>query len=279
MKNLILRTIFGAIYVALIVFSIVLGNHTFFSSLFLLFMVLAITEFYRINKADKLLTYSGLILSVCVYILSGIILFNIAEGADTLHLAVYTTIPLFIIIVLSELFKKNANPITNWGLLLTQLCWILLPFICMLTIMSGNANSQKYLLFVFITVWTNDTGAYCVGSLFGKHKMIPRISPAKSWEGFLGGLVFSVTVGILLLYYPIGFLTETLPLWKIIILTVSIVLAATFGDLMESLVKRTVGVKDSGNIMPGHGGMLDRLDSILLAVPVSMLILSIMNII
>lgn len=280
MKNLILRTIFGAIYVALIVLSIVLGNETFFSGLFLFFLVLAIFEFYRINKADNILKYGGLILSVYVYLISGIMLFNIVDNsASLMPFATYTTASAFLLLVVSEIFKPDTNPVTNWGLLLFQLCWILLPFLCMLSMVSGTVDSRKYLLFAFIIVWINDTGAYCVGSLLGKHKMIPRISPAKSWEGLAGGLCFSILAGVLLLNSPIGFISEPLPIWKTLILTVCIVLAATLGDLMESLVKRTVGVKDSGNIMPGHGGMLDRLDSMLLAAPVSMLILHILHII
>lgn len=129
-------------------------------------------------------------------------------------------------------------------------------------------------LCVFIFLWANDTGAYCSGSLFGKHKLFPRVSPGKSWEGSIGGAII-----VLLVAWLIGYLDTqngntsglTIPQWMGLGLVV--VVFGTWGDLVESLFKRTLGVKDSGNILPGHGGMLDRFDSSLMAMPAAVIYL------
>ena len=117
-------------------------------------------------------------------------------------------------------------------------------------------------LAVFIFLWTNDTGAYCTGSLFGRHKLFPRVSPGKSWEGSIGGGVLCLAVSQLLsLWLP------ELTRWEWMGFALTVVLFGTWGDLVESLFKRQLGIKDSGNILPGHGGMLDRFDSSLMAIP------------
>ena len=129
-------------------------------------------------------------------------------------------------------------------------------------------------LSIFIFLWTNDTGAYCSGSLFGKHKLFPRISPAKSWEGSIGGGILVVIVAALIGYSTTnesGVNMLTIPQW--IGLGIVVAVFGTWGDLVESLFKRTLGVKDSGNILPGHGGMLDRFDSSLMAIPAAVVYL------
>ena len=129
-------------------------------------------------------------------------------------------------------------------------------------------------LSVFIFLWTNDTGAYCSGSLFGKHKLFPRISPAKSWEGSIGGGVFVLIAAAIVGYFANSgesLHTLNIPEWMGLGLVVAVF--GTWGDLVESLFKRTIGVKDSGNILPGHGGMLDRFDSSLMAIPAAVIYL------
>jgi phosphatidate cytidylyltransferase len=126
-------------------------------------------------------------------------------------------------------------------------------------------------LSIFIFLWVNDSGAYCVGSLLGRHKLFPRISPGKSWEGSIGGAVF-----VLAAAYAISYFLDTdqmlaMPVW--LGLGLVVVVFGTWGDLVESLFKRTLGIKDSGNILPGHGGMLDRFDSSLLAIPAAVIYL------
>ena len=141
-----------------------------------------------------------------------------------------------------------------------------------------NATSEGYVAFntllplsIFIFLWVNDSGAYCVGSLLGRHKLFPRISPGKSWEGSIGGAVF-----VLAAAYAISYFLDTdqmlaMPVW--LGLGLVVVVFGTWGDLVESLFKRTLGIKDSGNILPGHGGMLDRFDSSLLAIPAAVIYL------
>ena len=126
---------------------------------------------------------------------------------------------------------------------------------------------------MFIMIWLNDTGAFCVGSMIGKHKLFPRISPNKSWEGFFGGVVFAIASAFVFKYgFPQYF--DNISIGGLCGLGVVVSAFATWGDLVESLIKRTLGVKDSGTLLPGHGGILDRIDSLLLVVPASLLYLT-----
>jgi phosphatidate cytidylyltransferase len=155
--------------------------------------------------------------------------------------------------------------------------YIALPF-SLINVLAFNATSEGYVAFntllplsIFIFLWVNDSGAYCVGSLLGRHKLFPRISPGKSWEGSIGGAVF-----VLAAAYAISYFLDTdqmlaMPVW--LGLGLVVVVFGTWGDLVESLFKRTLGIKDSGNILPGHGGMLDRFDSSLLAIPAAVIYL------
>lgn len=157
---------------------------------------------------------------------------------------------------IAELYRKDANPIHNWAFtLLTQVyCAGIFSLLNFFTPLFGLA------LFVF--VWLNDTGAYLVGSAIGKHRLFERISPKKSWEGFVGGFVVVLASSQLFAYY-----IPEISWCNWLGLSAVVVVFATWGDLVESLLKRTLGVKDSGHMIPGHGGMLDRFDSVLMAIP------------
>ena len=146
----------------------------------------------------------------------------------------------------------------------TSLMYVAMPLCCasMMYLMYG----PSIILTMFIMIWLNDTGAFCVGSLIGKRRLFERISPKKSWEGFAGGLVFSIAGGALI-YFLFGKWAPGLGLAEMCTLGAVVSVFATWGDLVESLLKRTAGVKDSGHIMPGHGGILDRIDSLLLVAP------------
>ena len=172
------------------------------------------------------------------------------------------------------------NAINDWAYTMLGQMYIALPF-STINVLAFNATpdgnvTYNYMipLCVFIFLWANDTGAYCSGSLFGKHKLFPRVSPGKSWEGSIGGAIIVLAVAWL-----IGYLDAqngntsglTIPQWMGLGLVV--VVFGTWGDLVESLFKRTLGVKDSGNILPGHGGMLDRFDSSLMAMPAAVIYL------
>ena len=180
----------------------------------------------------------------------------------------------------SELYTRNENAIHDWAYTMLSQMYIALPF-SMINVLAfrqapdGDIHYYYLLpLSVFIFLWTNDTGAYCCGSLLGKHKLFPRISPAKSWEGSIGGALF-----VLIAAAVVGYLESqsnalsglTIVQWLGLGLVVTVF--GTWGDLVESLFKRTLGIKDSGNILPGHGGMLDRFDSSLMAIPASVVYL------
>ena len=181
-----------------------------------------------------------------------------------------------IYLFVSELYTKNKNAIHDLSYTMLGQMYVALPLsminvLAFRTATDGNIHFYYLLpLSVFIFLWTNDTGAYCVGSLFGKHKLFPRISPAKSWEGSIGGGVLVLVAAFLvsLLDQSHGNLSGLNTLqWLGLGLVVTVF--GTWGDLVESLIKRTLGIKDSGTILPGHGGMLDRFDSSLLAIPAS----------
>ena len=194
-------------------------------------------------------------------------------------------IPYLITIVylfVSELYTKNEDAINDWAYTMLSQMYIALPFSCLNVLafrgtIDGEVNFNMLLpLSIYVFLWINDTGAYVTGSLLGKHKLFPRISPGKSWEGSIGGGLFVIFLSMFVAHIDkTGLLMDlgcshtglNLPQW--IGLGIVVVFFGTWGDLVESLLKRTLGVKDSGNILPGHGGMLDRFDSSLMAIPAS----------
>jgi phosphatidate cytidylyltransferase len=185
-----------------------------------------------------------------------------------------------IYLFISELYFKNQDAINDWAYTMLSQMYIALPF-AMINIVAFETNEDGSVHFdtllplsIFVFLWINDTGAYCSGSLFGKHKLFPRISPAKSWEGSIGGGIFVlIAAGILGYYANFGELQHSLNILEWMGLGLIVVFFGTWGDLVESLFKRTLGIKDSGNILPGHGGMLDRFDSSLMAIPAAVVYL------
>ena len=266
------RTLSGAVYVAVVVGTI-LWNEAAFDALAAMLAVLAVREFNRLTHPhcwmDVLSETAALLLGLSVA------LYDAASPAVALYVALVYGV-LILIGLLAELWDKDGNPIANWGHLLTGQVMIALPFALMDIL---NHLSPWLMLAVFVLIWVNDSGAYCVGVLTakkmpgGNHKMFPRVSPKKSWEGLFGGLAF--TIGAAFIQNRFGwFDTITKPGFELLIAgAFAFVVSAfgTLGDLMESLFKRTIGVKDSGKFLPGHGGVLDRFDSILLAAPMALL--------
>ena len=175
---------------------------------------------------------------------------------------------------MKELYNQKTEPLKNLAYTVLGQFYITIPF-SLLSLLAclplDGDTSYKWVpvIAIFIFIWMNDSGAYLVGSQLGKRRLFERISPKKSWEGFWGGLVFAVLSSALF-----GYLVPVLsiPIWMGLALTVSV--AGVFGDLTESMMKRILGVKDSGNILPGHGGMLDRFDAILFAIPAAIIYLS-----
>lgn len=263
MNEFINRTIFGALYVAVVVCCVVFSQ-TATNYLFLAVSLAAVMEFHKLMKSPI-----------------GTMLWSMVAAAF-IHLSndFFVSFPILVLILIgaisAELFRKAEDPIRNWGNILISAGMIAWPLSLMNQILEmGEWSTTRFILLaLFVCIWANDSGAYCVGSLIGKHKMIPRVSPGKSWEGLVGGFIFSLIAG----YVFSLFVKEyNLLQWLIIAFTIS--LSGTFGDLLESLFKRTIGVKDSGKFLPGHGGVLDRFDSILLATPTLWLLLQLFEII
>lgn len=276
-KNLITRAVTGVLFVTIMVAGF-LSPH-YMVLLFATITGLTLWEFTTLVSQMEHVNINRFISTVAgVYFfvaLAGQRL-GFVEGFSVFVPYILTIIYLF----LSELYLKNENPILNWAYTMLGQMYIVLP-ISMINILAfqHDLNGQTTIdlllpLSVFFFLWTNDTGAYCSGSLFGKHKLFPRISPAKTWEGSIGGGILVIAVAVL-----IGYLTGkdgnvnmlTIPQW--IGLGIVVAVFGTWGDLVESLFKRTLGVKDSGNILPGHGGMLDRFDSSLMALPAAVVYL------
>jgi phosphatidate cytidylyltransferase len=168
------------------------------------------------------------------------------------------------VLFVAELYQKEQNPVRQWGILSAAqiYCAVSLSFLGFIPFIESQQYHPLLLLAIFTFIWLNDTGAYLTGSLWGKHRLFERISPLKSWEGFFGGYAAVLIASQIFAKY---FTILTWYEW-LLFATVTAV-AATLGDLTESLLKRTCGAKDSGNILPGHGGMLDRFDSVILVSP------------
>ena len=262
MSNLITRTITGGIFVILVVGSILL-NHYLFSIVFFVFTILGVAEFYTIVGKEQFKPQRnvGIIISAIVYIFAAYI--SICNHTISL---LFFLIPLLFIPFIIELFRNKPFPIANLSATLLGIIYVAIPlsllnFIPNLSFETGVYN-KGILLGLFILIWTNDTFAYLVGVKFGKNRLFERISPKKSWEGSIGGLVFSMIAA-----YFLSVFYKELSCLEWIGMAIIIVVFGTLGDLTESMFKRSLNIKDSGNILPGHGGILDRLDALFFSVP------------
>ena len=273
MKNLVLRSLTGILFVALLVGCIVGGDLSFFI-LFNLVTLLTVWEFCHIINKSGMASINPII-----NVVGALLIFwtfrqlNTGEVDDRSAMLLLTPyLTLLILLFVFELFRNAKTPIQNWAFSVLSHVYIGLPFGILCTLayhqgMSANGYDFAIPLAVFIFLWTNDTGAYCTGSLLHKYfpaKLFPRISPAKTWVGSIGGGVLCLVAAWIM---SESFARLTLCEWIGFGLVVCIF--GTLGDLVESLMKRKLGIKDSGHILPGHGGMLDRFDSSLLAIPAS----------
>ena len=276
MKNLVTRTITGVIFVAAVVTCFLRPEGMIF--LFAIVTGLTVWEFTGIVNGIEGISTNRFLATV-----AGVYLFLAMAGFCSGIVPSAVFIPYLLTVIymfVSELYAKAPNPVNNWAYTMLSQMYIALP-ISMVNVLAfrGVADGVVYNyllpLSIFVFLWTNDTGAYCSGSLFGRHKLFPRVSPGKSWEGSIGGGILVVIVATALGYYENSLTATTSGLntaeWAGLGLVV--VFFGTWGDLVESLFKRTLGVKDSGNILPGHGGMLDRFDSSLMAIPAAVVYL------
>lgn len=276
MKNLVARTITGVLFVAIIVVCF--------------FDVKAMILLFALATGMTVWEYCGLVndrdevqVNRFISTVAGVYLFFAMAGYCSNLTPPTVFIPYLLSIIyllISELYLKNENAVNDWAYTMLGQMYIALPFSLLNVLAFRNTPdgvTYTYIapLCVFIFLWTNDTGAYCCGSLLGKHKLFPRVSPGKSWEGSIGGGILVVIVAGLIGYFTeangTNDLQMNIPEWMGLGLIVAVF--GTWGDLVESLMKRTFNIKDSGSILPGHGGMLDRFDSSLLAIPAAVVYL------
>lgn len=278
MKNLIVRTITGILFVAIMVVCFLQAEAMI--AVFALITGLTVWEFTGlVNERDDVQVNRFLSTVAGIYFFLAVAGLQIGMTAGFAIFIPYllTIVYLFI----SELYAKNKDAIQSWAYTMLGQMYIALP-LSMINVLAfqpapdgqGVQFDTLLPLSIFIFLWTNDTGAYCSGSLFGRHKLFPRISPGKTWEGSIGGGVLVLIVAAIIgMIAGRGTDAHILNLWQWLGLGLVVAVVGTWGDLVESLFKRTLGIKDSGNILPGHGGMLDRFDSSLMAIPVAVIYL------
>lgn len=271
-NNFIQRAITGALFVAVLV-GCILYDPVSYGALFVIISALSVREFgHLVNQIE------GVSINRTITMLGGAFLFLSFMGfcinaVDSKIFIPYLLLLLYLMI--SELYLKKENPMLNWAYSMLSQLYIALPFAVLNVLAFQNTpdtSSVSYNpilpLSIFIFIWLNDTGAYCVGSLIGKHRLFERISPKKSWEGSIGGGVLAIAAAFAMAhYFPFMSMIE----WAGLAFVV--VVFGTWGDLTESLFKRQLQIKDSGHILPGHGGMLDRFDSALMAIPAAVIYL------
>ena len=276
MKNFIVRTITAVFFVAALVTSFL--NPRAMTLLFSIVTGMTIWEFAGLVNDRPFISINRFICTVSgVYLFLAMAGYNSGLTPETVFRPYLVSI---IYLMVAELYLKAKDPVNNWAYTMMSQLYIALPF-SLLNVLAFRSNGYDiqytYLmpLSVFVFLWINDAGAYICGSLLGRHKLFPRVSPGKSWEGSIGGVLLVVVAAVLIWYfteqYDVNDLRLTAYEWAG--LGIVVVVFGTWGDLIESLFKRTLGIKDSGNILPGHGGMLDRFDSTLMAVPASVVYL------
>ena len=269
MNNFFRRTVTGVCIVVFCLLGFWLHPISFFIS-GIIILIGAQNEYYTLIKKSgaRRKQIIGMLTSVLAYVLSALIASGLLEAK---YIAIL--ISFLLTAMVAELYGKNEKPFDSLAHTFFPVLYIGLP-LCLFhfaafshtglsTLLPYNGIfSPGIVIGFFVLVWANDTGAYLAGMTFGRHKLFERISPKKTWEGFIGGVILAMLLGWLLA----GWLGVVSTIhWIVIALIVSI--AGTYGDLIESMLKRSVGAKDSGTIMPGHGGFLDRFDSALIAFP------------
>ena len=272
MNETLKRSISGFVYILLLICCIIYSTKSFFV-LFGIFLIIAVYEFCSLVKLNVVFP---IILSASAY--SSIVYLSIYDiklnkNFDLSILAATLLVSVKCIVLLFDNIKKELDVVSKY---LFVIGYLLFPFIIITKIPFGTRGyNPKIIIGIFILIWTNDTFAYIVGKSIGKHKLFERISPKKTIEGFVGGIIFATIAGFLISKYYIEGSKFNQYIWIGFALIVGVF--GTIGDLIESKFKRIAGVKDSGKIMPGHGGILDRLDSVIFVAPFIFLFYQILN--
>ena len=272
-NNFIQRAVTGVLFVIVLV-GCILYSPLSFGILFTIISALSVHEFAQLvsksgeESINKTITALG-----GAYLFLALMSFCTQQSVGARVFLPYLGLLLYMMI--TELYLKKKNPTGNWAYSMLSQLYVALPFALLNVLAFQNSPETSSVTYnpilplsIFVFIWLSDTGAYCVGSLIGKHRLFERISPKKSWEGSIGGGIFSIASSLgFAHFFPF------MPGWKWVGLAIVVVIFGTWGDLTESLMKRQLGIKDSGNILPGHGGMLDRFDSALMAIPAAVVYL------
>lgn len=266
MNNLLLRSLTGLVYVALIVCSILYGGMWGLTALLALFAVLSTVELHSLcggtgqsgTTATLIIDIAGSLAVTAAPALYATAYLHSGSWAAFATAAVPFMAYLIVRLIAQLYVTPDISPLRSLACSLSGQTYISLPLACAAAVYIMSSPSMALLMFVMI--WLNDTGAFCVGSMIGRRRLFERISPKKSWEGFFGGLVLSILSG-LLFYTLMPEIGYTRVMWMSLGALVSVL--STWGDLFESMFKRSFNVKDSGHLIPGHGGILDRIDSLL----------------
>lgn len=267
MNNFKQRAVTALFFAAAMIFCLLNGQWTFLAVLMAI-LILGVFEFYKLIRSESVdpQTYSGVIISLSIFIISLMVMRYDWNITRFLFIA-----PLVTSVFIMELYRHRQHPFLNIAVTLGGMFYLTLPVVTMMMIGFGfNSNlmtSQEHysgtiIMGMILCLWASDTGAYLIGSKFGKTKLFERISPNKTWEGFFGGMLFSCFAA-----YLNEQLFGLMSLTDWLVVAVITVVTGTLGDLVESMLKRSVNVKDSGNLLPGHGGILDRFDGLLVSAP------------
>lgn len=272
-NNFIQRAVTGVLFVTVLVGCILYSPFSF-GILFTIISALSVHEFARLINQNGEISLNKPITSLGgAYLFLALMSFCTQQSVGARVFLPYLALLLYLMI--TELYLKKKNPTGNWAYSMLSQLYVALPF-ALLNVLAfqnspetGSVTYNPILpLSIFVFIWLSDTGAYCVGSLIGKHRLFERISPKKSWEGSIGGGAFSIASSLAFAHF-----FPFMSWWQWAGLATVVVIFGTWGDLTESLMKRQLGIKDSGNILPGHGGMLDRFDSALMAIPAAVVYL------
>lgn len=259
MNSLIQRTLTGAAFVVVLLGALYWSSYSTVA-LMGIFAALGLYEFYHLAAKQpntQLEIGKSVVGGLALYALFTFIFFGKVNPIYLIFI-----LPLLFLFFVNELYKVGRLPLNNVSIVAMGWLYVALPFYLIVEIRDFYpAQSLMYVFGLFILVWSNDTFAYLTGKFFGKTKLFERISPNKTWEGTIGGIVFTFVAALLIVFLA----PADLLFWLISALIIS--LAAIFGDLFQSMLKRSVNVKDSGSILPGHGGILDRFDAMLFAAP------------
>lgn len=258
--NLTQRIVTGVLGAITIITSVSLSQWTYFA-IFLAIVLLALLEFYKLAGLDGMVPqkYFGTFCGGMIYVLSFLI-----ESGKISFQYYYLIFPIVSFVYMIKLYKKfERKPFTNIAYTFLGIFYVAIPFSLLnIAVFDETGYHFEVILGCLLILWASDTGAYFAGTFFGKRKLFERISPKKSWEGFFGGAALA-----LLLAFGVSRYLDYLSVVQWMVVAVIIIVAGTFGDLIESLLKRSIEIKDSGTTLPGHGGFLDRFDGLLISAP------------